>query len=126
MHLLDTDILIWLTRSNPQTLKILDFLKNKAPTHISTVTIAEIYKNIYPSEIIDTDEVIYNHIILPLDDQTAKQAGLYWRDYHPKLKELSITDCMIAATAKKYDLILLSTNTRHLPMPDIKVINPLK
>lgn len=126
MYLLDTDILIWLTRSNRQALKVAQFLKDKAPTHLSTVSIAEIYKNIYPSEIIDTDEVIYRHIILPLDDQIAKQAGLYWRDYRPKLKDLSITDCMIAATAKKYDLILFSTNTRHLPMPDIEVVNPLK
>ena len=126
MYLLDTDILIWLTRSNPKVIKVIDVLKAKSIAYISTVSIAEIYKNVFLSEIIDTDEVIYNHAILPLDDLTAKQAGFYWRDYHSKLEKLSITDCMIAATAKKFDLVLLTTNTRHFPESDIKVLNPLK
>src|SRR3989339_1610968 len=108
MYLLDTDILIWATRGNPAVLKALANLKDKAVTYTSAVTVAEIYKNIFPSEIIKTDEIIRNHIIIPLDEQTAKQAGLYWRDYTPRLKTLSITDCMIAATAKNFELILVT------------------
>lgn len=126
MYLLDTDTLIWLIRGNSKVIHFLENLSTNQRTFVSTVTIAEVYKNIFPSEIIKSDECIYHNGIVPLDDYMAKQAGLYWRDYNKKLAGLSITDCMIAATAKMENLILLTSNTRHFPMHDIKVQNPLK
>lgn len=126
MYLLDTDILIWIIRGNKKVIASIDKLTSRFATHISTVSIAEVYKNIFSSEIIETDECIYKHSFIPLDDQIAKQSGLYWRDFNQKFKTLSITDCMIAATAKHENLTLITMNTRHFPMLDIKVLNPLK
>ncbi len=126
MYLLDTDILIWLTRSHPNAIKALEILKDKSACCLSTVTVAEIYKNIYASEIAYTDEIISNHPLLPLDAQSAKQAGLYWRDYYHKFQALSIPDCMIAATAKSHNLTLVTLNAKHFPMSDITVLNPAK
>lgn len=126
MYLLDTDVLIWLIRGNQNIIESIDKIVNKRSVYISTISIAEVYKNIFPSEIINSDECIYRHGIIALDDYMAKQSGLYWRDFNKKLKNLSITDCMIAATAKINGLSILTLNTRHFPMTDIKVQNPLK
>jgi len=125
MLLLDTDVLIWLVRGNAKLLKAIEGLKKGEVCSISTITIAEIYKNIFPSEIQSTDELIYQHIIYPVDDIIAKQAGFYWQEYSLKLMKLTLTDCLIAATAKINNLVLVSLNTKHFPMKDIKIFNPL-
>ena len=126
MFLLDTDILIWIIRGNQKIIDSLDAIIHNNSTYISTISIAEVYKNIFPSEIMSSDECIYKNGIIALDDYMAKQSGLYWRDYNKQFKNLSITDCMIAATAKINRLSILTLNTRHFPMTDIKVQNPLK
>lgn len=56
----------------------------------------------------------------------AKQAGLYWQQYSKRLKNLSLTDCIIAATASIHNSTLVSLNKRHFPMKDIKILNPVK
>jgi len=56
----------------------------------------------------------------------AKQGGFYWQQFHKKLQNLSLADCLIAGTANANSLILVSLNTKHFPMKDIRILNPLK
>lgn len=51
MYLLDTDVLIWVLRGKMDIVEEVLKLKNKADLCISVVSIAEIYKNIFPSEL---------------------------------------------------------------------------
>ncbi len=124
MYLLDTDVLIWISRNKKETINFIKKLKNRGSIYISTITIAEIYKNIYVSEIETTENYINQNIILSLDMEIAKQAGFYWQKYSRNLKGLSIIDCIIAATAMLNDLKLVTYNIKHFPMKDIKVIVP--
>lgn len=124
MYLIDTDILIWVLRGNEKYKKFLLDLKSKGSLSISTITIAEIYKNIYPSEIVKTETILNEFETWDVTIDSAKQAGLYWQQYVKKLKNLSLTDCLIAGTASVHDLMLVSLNTKHFPMKDIKILNP--
>jgi len=133
MYLIDTDVLIWVLRGNDASglllgnekyLKFLQKLKDKEPLSISTITIAEIYKNIFPEEIIKTENLLQEFQIWDVTTSIAKQAGLYWQQYSPKLKNLNITDCLIAASANMSNSTLVSLNIKHFPMKDIKVLNP--
>ena len=124
MYLLDTDVLIWISRNKKETINFVGKLKNRGPIYISTITIAEIYKNIFTSEISATEDYINQNIVLSLDMEIAKQAGFYWQKYSKNLKGLSIIDCIIAATAVFNDLKLVTYNVKHFPMKDIKVIIP--
>lgn len=126
MYLIDTDIIIWVLRNNSLYVNLLQELKFKSPISISAVTVAEIYKNILPTETIKTEELINKMILWDVTVQIGKQAGLYWQLYNRQLKKLHILDCMIAATANINDLTLVTLNTRHFPMKDIKVMDPLK
>lgn len=126
MYLLDTDVLIWAIRGRTDIVEIIESLTRKSSTCISTISIAEIYKNVFPSEITSTDEYLVRHLIFPIDVSIAKQGGLYWQQFTKKLKNLSLDDCLVAATAKIHDMYLVSLNTRHFPMRDIKVLDPLK
>ncbi len=124
MYLLDTDVLIWISRNKKEPVNFINKLKNRGSIYISTITIAEIYKNICVSEIEVTEDYINQNIVLNLDTEIAKQAGFYWQKYSKNLKGLSIIDCIIAATAMLNDLKLVTYNIKHFPMKDIKVVTP--
>ncbi len=126
MYLVDTDLVIWVLRNNQPYVEMLQKFKDKSSLSLSTVTIAEIYKNVFPSELARTEGVLDEFDTWDTTAPIAKQAGFYWQEYRKKLDKLSIIDCIIAATAREHDLILLTLNTRHFPMKDIRVRDPLK
>ena len=126
MYLVDTDIIIWVLRGNKKYEELLQNLKNKAPISISTITIAEIYMNIFPSEVVKTENLLNELQTWDVTSTIAKQGGLYWQEYVKKLKNLSVMDCLIAATANVNNLTLVSLNTKHFPMKDIELLNPLR
>jgi predicted nucleic acid-binding protein len=126
MYLLDTDVLIWVLRGKTAIVNQVSDLKNEASLGISVISTAEIYKNIFPSELTVTEDFLDQHVIFEVDQHIAKIAGLYWQQYHNQFKNLSLTDCLIAATANTHNLILVSLNAKHFPMKDIRVINPIK
>src|SRR3989337_1131157 len=126
MFLLDTDVLIWVLRGKKEIIEKVSALKNEAPLSISVISTAEIYKNIFPTELATTEDYLDQHVIFDVDQKIAKIAGLYWQQYIKRLKNLSLTDCLIAATANVNNLTLVSLNTKHFPMKDIKILNPLR
>lgn len=125
MYLLDTDILIWLLRGNKQIIEKVLLMKDEAELCISVISVAEIYKNIFPSEIPTTETFLSQHIIFDINAAIAKQAGLYWQQYSKSLRNLSLADCFIAATVNTHNLTLVSLNIKHFPMHNINKINPL-
>lgn len=124
MYLIDTDVLIWVLRGNKRYVDFLQILKEDNSLFISSITVAEIYKNIFPSEMIKTENILNEFLNLDITAQISKQAGLYWQQYSKKLKGLSLTDCLIAATTSNNDLILVTLNAKHFPMKDIQILNP--
>ena len=125
IYLLNTDILIWILRDNQRIIKKISNLRHKASISISVISIAEIYQNVFPSELTDTEDLINEHIIFGVDQKIAKLGGLYWQEYSKKLKNLTIADCLIAATANLNGLTLVSLNKKHFPMKDIKFLTSI-
>ena len=124
MYLLDTDVLIWILRNRQDIIKKISQLKEKSPVSVSVISIAELYKNIFPTELVHTEEFINQHIVYNIDPKVAKVAGLYWQQYNKQLKGLSISDCLIAGTANVNDLTIVTLNIKHFPMKDIRVLDP--
>lgn len=124
MYLLDTDVLIWILRGREDIVEKVSELKESSSLCISVISVAEIYKNIFPSELTTTEDFLDQHIIFDTDHKIAKIAGLYWKQYNKQFKTLSLADCLIAATANVNNLTLVSLNTKHFPMNDIKILNP--
>ncbi len=124
MFLLDTDILIWAIRGRKDIIEALNSIKGLGPTGISVVSIGEIFQNIFPGELTETEDFLLRHDLYLVDYKIAKQAGLYRREYIKMIAKLSLDDCFIAATAKLNDLKLLTLNTRHFPMKDLDVASP--
>ena len=124
MYLLDTYVLIWILRGRDEIIDKISQLKEKSPVCISVISIAEIYQNIFPSELTTTEEFLNLHNIFEVDAKIAKIAGLYFQQYSKQLQNLSLADCLIAATANAHDLSLVTLNIKHFPMKDIKLLNP--
>lgn len=125
MYLLDTDVLIWILRGRDEIIDRVSQLKEKSPVCISVISIAEIYQNIFPSELTTTEEFLNLHNIFEVDAKIAKIAGLYFQQFHKQLNSLSLADCLIAATVNAHDVTLVTLNTKHFPMEDIQIFNPL-
>jgi predicted nucleic acid-binding protein len=121
MYLIDTDILIWALRGNKAYIDLLQKLKDESALSISSVTVGEIYKNIFPAGIVKTENLLNEFQIWDVTVSIAKQAGLYWQQYSRTVKNLSLLDCMIAATVHTHDLTLISLNLKHYPMKDIDI-----
>lgn len=126
MFLFDTDVLIWVLRGKKEIIEKVSKLKDEAPLAISVISIAEIYKNIFPSELTTVEDYLNQHIIFDVDQKTAKIAGLYWQQYAKQLKNLSLMDCLIAGCVNVNNLTLVSLNIKHFPMKDIKILDPLR
>ncbi|MBI2085991.1 PIN domain-containing protein [Candidatus Daviesbacteria bacterium] len=110
-------------RENGKYVNLLKKLAQKDSLAISTITIAEIYKNIYPTELLKTERLLNELQNFDVTSTVAKQAGLYWQEYSKNLKNLSLIDCLIAATANMNEAILVSLNKKHFPMSDIKLLD---
>lgn len=82
MYLLDTDVLIWILRNRKDIIEKVLQLKDKSTLSISVISIAEIYKNIFPSELTVTEDLLNQHIIFEIDQKIAKIAGLYWQQHN--------------------------------------------
>lgn len=126
MYILDSDVVIWILRGEERIISKLDQFVGKDQTGISAITVAEVYKFAFPSEFATIVDFIDRQVIIPVTLEIAKESGLYWNQFHKQLLNLSISDCLVAASVKAYKAILLTLNTRHFPMSDIKVRNPLK
>jgi predicted nucleic acid-binding protein len=126
MFILDSDIVIWILREDPKIIESIHKLTSDVDLAVSALTVTEIYKNIFPSEIVKTETLFDRLRIFDVTREIAKDAGYYWQEYARKLTGLSLADCVIASTTKVNKAILLTLNTRHFPMTDIKVQNPLK
>lgn len=125
MYILDTDVLIWILRGKTDIIEKISSLKENNEIAISVISIAEIYKNIFPSELRSTEDFINQHVFINVNESIAKDAGLYWQQYSKKFEKFSLTDCLIAACAKSQGAKLISYNIKHYPMTDIEIISPI-
>lgn len=112
-YLIDTNIIVDFLRKDKRAVAFLNSLDRSI---ISTITVAEIYqgaKNI--KELDSIKELFKFFIVLPLDEQIS-QLSLKLMEKYVLSSRLLILDSLIAATAKKYSLTLITGNWKHFKM----------
>jgi predicted nucleic acid-binding protein len=118
-HLLDTDILIWVLRGKLQAIEFLrDLLKREVPA-ISSLSIYEVWAGARPSEESEISSFLSAFRIISVSESIAKRGAEYYRHFRTKGITLSVTDALIAASARTEALILVTQNRRDYPMLDI-------
>ena len=112
--LVDTDILIDYLRGQVDAVAFLE--KHIAEISISAVSVAELFQGVREGrERTDLATMLSALVVLPLTEETAELAGLFRRDHRGSLG-CGLADCMIAATAARHGLELITLNVKHFQM----------
>ena len=112
--LFDTDVLIDYLRGQLDAVAYLEGLTD--PLLMSVVTVAELYTGVREGEERETLETFITVFeLVPIDEEIARQSGLFRRDYR-KSHNVGLADALIAATAERKKAILVTLNQKHYPM----------
>ena len=118
--LLDTDLLIDFLRGHRQAVAFME--EETRPMGVSALTVAELHAGVRDGK--EKDQLaellsIFNQI--PVDPETAVEGGLFRRDFGPSYGT-GLIDAILAATALKHGLRLVTLNDKHYPMlPEVIV-----
>ena len=120
-YLFDSGILILHLRNQPGYPELTNRLLNEADTYISAMTYLEIVRGMRDREHTKTHNLLESFETIPVTGEIADQAGELIRSWRTRGVILGDADAVIAASALHNGLTLVTTNTRHFPMPELTV-----
>ena len=120
-RLLDTNVLILHLREKPGIAEILTRWGEESDLYISVATRTEVLAGMRPHEEERTLALLNALVNLPVDEAIADQAGRLIYQYARQGFQFSFPDAIIAATALRYNLVLVTTNIRHFPVPELEI-----
>jgi predicted nucleic acid-binding protein len=119
-YLLDSNVLIWHLRGHAPTTDLLTRLALDGQLGIAAISRTEVLAGMRDTERDATLRFLNALACYPLDLTVADRAGALLREYRQAGTTLDVPDAVIAATSLVHDLVLLTYNPRHFPMPELK------
>jgi predicted nucleic acid-binding protein len=123
-YLLDTNVLILHLRDQPDLTALLTGWSETHILCISMVTRTEVLAGMHPHEEKRTLDLLDSLISLVVDETIADRAGRLIYQYARRGVQFSFADALIAATALRHNLTLVTTNARHFPIPELHIYAP--
>jgi tRNA(fMet)-specific endonuclease VapC len=117
--LVDTDVLIDGLRGDVGVLERIQSAAGAGLRHISVLTAAELRAG-ESGDDPAVDQLIADFRVLPLDLATAEHGGRLRRGYAAS-HGTDLVDAVLAAIALENDFTLVTNNSRHFPMPGLKL-----
>ncbi len=118
--LLDSDVIIWHLRGRKEVTEVLRDLQRFRLPACSALSVLEIQLGVKKGEEEKTDRFLESLRIFDVDMETANKAAQLIRWTKAKGITLDLPDSVIAATCILHDLILVTYNTKHYPLPEMK------
>ncbi len=117
MVVIDTDIIIWILRGNKDIEELFKKVVNETDGYIfiTPIQIAEIYAGIRQKERPDAENFIESLSVIDINKSIGRLAGDFINRYG-KTHNVTMSDAMIAASAKLNLFKLWTLNKRHYPM----------
>ena len=118
--LVDSDVLIEVSRGRGQDIlaKWEELARSKHRVLYSPVTAAELWAGARQREHEALSNLFRALLCVPIDGETGRRAGDYFRDYR-KSHSVELSDALIAATAVLNNAELWTRNRKHYPMRDV-------
>jgi len=121
-YLLDTTVIIDCLRGRKETVDFLaEIASEGSVVGCCAINITEIYAGMRENERQVTKRFLDSLEYYEATRNIAEQAGEYKRQYAEKGITLSLSDVIIAAVAISNNLILVTDNLRHYPMPEVNI-----
>ena len=115
--LLDTDCVVDHLKGVQSTTDFLgDLSEQGAIFCTNAVVLAELYAGLYPDDQSRAEMFLATLEYLPMSPGSARQAGKWRYSYRRQGLSLSLTDCLIAATALEHGARVVTGNVLHFPM----------
>jgi predicted nucleic acid-binding protein len=122
LYLLDSSVIIDALNGKRGRFELTrQFLREGAILASCPTTVTEVYSGLRPEEAIRTERFLRSLKFFPLTWEISKQAGdllCYWRR---RGRTLSLPDMTIAAVAMSHRMVLVTSNQKDFPMPEISV-----
>lgn len=119
-YLLDSNVLIQHLRGHAPTTDLLGRLALNGQLGVAAISRTEVLAGMRTHEEGATLHFLNALACYPLDLAVADCAGALIREYRRTGTTLDVPDAVIAATALHHDLVLLTYNPRHFPMPELR------
>ena len=120
-YLLDSCVLIRHLRRHQPTTDLVSALVLEGQVGIATISRTEIIEGMRKHEREATMRLLDSLPAYPLDVAIADMAGEYIRRYRAQGITLDKPDAIIGATAVLHDLVLVTYNQKHFPMPELQL-----
>jgi tRNA(fMet)-specific endonuclease VapC len=119
-YLLDSDIMIWHLRGQKAVTEMLRGLQRFGVPACSALSVLEVQLGVKQGEEDKTDRFLRSLKIIDVNWVVANKAAQLIRENKIKGITFDLPDAIIAATCILHDLVLVTYNKRHYPMPQIK------
>lgn len=118
--LLDSDVMIWHLRGRKEITEMLRDLQRFGVPACSALSVIEVQLGVKKGEEDKTDRFLGSLRVFDVNREIANHAALLIRRYKAKGIRMEVPDGVIASTCILNDLILVTYNTKHYPIPDLK------
>ncbi len=118
--LLDSDMIIWHLRGRKEVTAVLKDIQRFGLPACSALSILEVQAGVKKGEEEKTDHFLNALKVFDVNRDISNRAGRIVREYRSKGITLDLPDAVIAATCIQYDLILITGNRRHYPIPELE------
>ena len=117
MILVDTDVLIWVTRKDLHASEFLDGFDELAISDVTYMELIQGAKTKREAQTIDKALSTMGVVRLAINDSISKRATTLVRSYFHS-HSMQLADALIAATALEYGLALGTGNAKHFEVID--------
>lgn len=123
-YLLDTDALIDFSKGvEPVTARILFWIDGAETVALCAVSVAEFYAGLPPEHAREWQHFISSLAYWEITPEVAMQAGQDRYHLGRVGVTMTITDALLAATARGYQATLVTSNVKDFPLEELSVLS---
>ena len=122
-YLLDSGLLIRHLRGQPKTVRLLRSLGKRERLAITSISRLEIHAGMREHERYKTKKLLSRFETHNMGADIADRAGEYIREYRSQGTSLSLPDAIIAATAIKHGLTLVTYNPKDFTISGLRLFS---
>ena len=118
--LLDSDVIIWHLRGRKEVTDVLRDIQRFGLPACSALSVLEVQLGVKKGEEEKTDRFLRSLKIFDVNMEIADKAAQLIRRHKTRGVILDLPDSVIAATCILHELILVTYNTKHYPISEMK------